>query len=54
MGGETAGAEGPPVSLTYIGDCQREMRDHPDKERRKNEQKSDKEDIQRYYYTGHA
>jgi len=45
MGGETAGAGGPLVSSTCIGDCQREIRDHPDRKRRKNEQESDEEDI---------
>jgi len=45
MVGETAGAGGPPVSLTCIGDCQREIRDHSDSEGRKNEQEPDEEDI---------
>jgi len=45
MVGETAGAGGPPVSSTCIGDCQREIRDHSDSDRRKNEQEPDKEDI---------
>jgi len=45
MGGETARAGGPLVSSTCIRDCQREIRDHPDRERRKNEQESDEEDI---------
>jgi len=45
MGGETAGAGGPPVSSTCIGDCQREIRDYPDRERRKSEQETDEEDI---------
>jgi len=45
MGDETAGAGGPPVSSTCIRDCQREIRDHPDKERRKNRQESDEKDI---------
>jgi len=45
MGDETAGARGPPVLSTCIGDYQREIRDHPDRERRKNKQEPDKEDI---------
>jgi len=45
MDGETAGAKGPAVLSTCIGDCQREIRDHPDRERRKNEQKPDEKDI---------
>jgi len=45
MGGETVGAGGPLVSSTCIGDCQREIRDHSDREKRKNKQKSDEEDI---------
>jgi len=45
MDGETAGAGGPLVSSTCIGDCQREIKNHPDRERRKNEQESDEEDI---------
>jgi len=45
MSGETAGAGGPPVLSTCIEDCQREIREHSDSDRRKNEQKSDEEDI---------
>jgi len=45
MVGRTAGTGGPLVSSTCIGDCQREIRDHSDREGRKNEQKPDKEDI---------
>jgi len=45
MVGEIAGARGPPVSSTCIGDCQREIRDHSDSDKRKNEQEPDEEDI---------
>jgi len=45
MGGKTAGAGGPPVLSTCIGDCQREIREHSDSNRKKNEQKPDEEDI---------
>jgi len=45
MSSETAGAGGPLVLSTCIGDCQREIRDYSDREKRKNKQKSDKKDI---------